>query len=1270
MYEPHLLGTAEPIRPRKRIQTAARTRIVRAESFARSILDRYLLRSEYGFRPDPFVFAGWSQGAQDPEERRLERELLLILRYVRESRQEKQMPAVYKQLLRQLERTVTVYEAQPGEGSDQLLALCRDVLEQKSRAADYLEEPRQRQRMEHAMARSVDRLAEHRPARIFTGRFRPALEDGVRGAAQMPGYEERFRDVKRRSAQLLHDVLTKRQPMIWSMESLGPEEKRQLQELFPDVFPAGKEPVAVLTSMPQTRWREWERQVVRLLAAPVRSSVPGQAGAALQPSAPGQAGAALRSSTPEQTGGSPLPPASEVPAALPLSSPSLDPPRSFGERPLDPLTADPLAVVDPEHTWEQLAGKLAFLSVAAEDGQRGQAAEKLLAENGEGWEKVERAFAELSGGEGSGKEIGQLWQVYTDHKKRLFQQLKEERAEGLLSERLTALWAEVLLDPGETPWKERGGDRTGAVRAQEKDVPALPGTSGSLPWIWYVREKERYIQKVLEQNGEIPPGMDAVIGKEPLLLLLKRTEGASGQLEELMQEIPELKPYTDGLSAETDRQERKDYIREVIASLDADGWDLLESRILMKAQEGQTAADSGRMGPDRQVVLPDGGETDGDAARQDKDPAMALAVERLARILTVSRWIDREGQTQGQMSAMSEERLPDRLPAMSAERLADLPPAMSAERLAAPLSSMLAERLTDPLQTWELVKRDLLHRREQGERAEGRVVKAAGSGEADRLDRSYEEQVRQLSETIGQDREKLVLILRDLMKEAGFERLAEQALRQGHRLPQQWEQLSPEQKLLQIWGTEPGAGVLRSDQASLPLHLEQAPSPLHPGSVPAPSPQAPSRTAPQAETGRGPLQEGQSALDVQQKKEKDKAREAVWERIWQTFTKEQAWADLGQEYRREKERYRQRVLEQNGQIPEGMGPVIGKAPLLFMAERQGETARRLEELLYEIPELAMYRRGHPAGEDRKEKEAYIHEVIVSLDAGQWRILEQRILDKGGTYPAEKPPGTGRDAKSGGLEQKNVSVRTAAPTARTAGQGPIADAAFTGLPGAPGIARRAASAENGQGSFPSPPGAKVMEFLHVLTQVHHDGERRIRPGMQAAPSEATLLPGMQAGSGAAPGASVGVGTAPGAPAVGGTVPGALAAVGPPPGTAPAMGTRPGTAAAAGPPQDVTVAAGPRPGDLTIARASMSAVPMMGAAGASTATGSQPGTAPAMGTRPGTAAPAGTGAAWAMPGQAAGDGLPVTMHHIIKSVCNEYGKLGKLVSMEEFERFGIR
>lgn len=39
-------------------------------------------------------------------------------------------------------------------------------------------------------------------------------------------------------------------------------------------------------------------------------------------------------------------------------------------------------------------------------------------------------------------------------------------------------------------------------------------------------------------------------------------------------------------------------------------------------------------------------------------------------------------------------------------------------------------------------------------------------------------------------------------------------------------------------------------------------------------------------------------------------------------------------------------------------------------------------------------------------------------------------------------------------------------------------------------------------------------------------------------------------------------------------------------------------------------------------------------------------------------------------AASDGLPVTMHHIIKSICNEYGKLGKLVSMEEFERFGIR
>lgn len=39
-------------------------------------------------------------------------------------------------------------------------------------------------------------------------------------------------------------------------------------------------------------------------------------------------------------------------------------------------------------------------------------------------------------------------------------------------------------------------------------------------------------------------------------------------------------------------------------------------------------------------------------------------------------------------------------------------------------------------------------------------------------------------------------------------------------------------------------------------------------------------------------------------------------------------------------------------------------------------------------------------------------------------------------------------------------------------------------------------------------------------------------------------------------------------------------------------------------------------------------------------------------------------------AAGSDSPVTMYHIVKSVCNEYGKLGKSVSMEEFLQFGIR
>lgn len=39
-------------------------------------------------------------------------------------------------------------------------------------------------------------------------------------------------------------------------------------------------------------------------------------------------------------------------------------------------------------------------------------------------------------------------------------------------------------------------------------------------------------------------------------------------------------------------------------------------------------------------------------------------------------------------------------------------------------------------------------------------------------------------------------------------------------------------------------------------------------------------------------------------------------------------------------------------------------------------------------------------------------------------------------------------------------------------------------------------------------------------------------------------------------------------------------------------------------------------------------------------------------------------------AAGDHSQVTMYHVIKSVCNEYRKLGKMVSIEEFERFGVR
>lgn len=257
-----LLDGAKLIEQQKGIRIAGKSRISQFTDFARMIMERYLVKSVYEFSSASFVFADWFHEEQDSREKKeLERELVRIIRMIREFQRGKHLPVVHQQLIRQLNQTTVLYENRLDGKSKELLALCREVIKQGNKAAEYLQEPELEKRLSQVMLQ----LARPGRTQVFTGRFSPDLENHVRTAGRMPSYRERFLKAKKESTEHFRQVYTERMPMIRFMERLSQEEKKQIQTLFPTVFREDRELVNVLTSMSGVQWREWKEQVLQMV---------------------------------------------------------------------------------------------------------------------------------------------------------------------------------------------------------------------------------------------------------------------------------------------------------------------------------------------------------------------------------------------------------------------------------------------------------------------------------------------------------------------------------------------------------------------------------------------------------------------------------------------------------------------------------------------------------------------------------------------------------------------------------------------------------------------------------------------------------------------------------------------------------------------------------------------------------------------------------------------------------------------------------------------
>ena len=428
------------IEPKKEIKVTAQSRISQFADFARMIMNRYLVRSVYEFSSASFVFADWFQEDRDAGEgKRQEREILRLLAAVRDFQRENQLPSVYKQLMQQINRTVTVYENRLGEKSAELLFLCREVSRQGGKASEYLREPETERRFARLVMQSAgpgravptgqmvqagqavperapEKLApdwrkperpESARTKMFTGRFHTGLENRVRKAGRIPSYTERFLNAKRESTECFYQVFTERLPLIRFVETLSREEKEQIQKLFPELFAEHADLVNVLTSMPKIRWAEWKKQVMET-AFPEAEQLTARMGEYR-----------------EKTG-------------------------QFMEEEdsMDHISA---------REQEQAAGKLAFLSVFSGTETSEHVLETILNDSGAEWARTERIFLEMSGEE----EIQKLKDAYQKEKKALAEQISEGKIQNLLHDRLALEFAREVLKLEET----------GSVRTENLERP-------------------------------------------------------------------------------------------------------------------------------------------------------------------------------------------------------------------------------------------------------------------------------------------------------------------------------------------------------------------------------------------------------------------------------------------------------------------------------------------------------------------------------------------------------------------------------------------------------------------------------------------------------------------------------------------------------------------------------------------------------------------------------------------------------------------------------